>query len=178
MDDETTVAPGSEAAMDLRALERMAGEDPGAQPDPEAVAAELARPSLDEEIAGALKLLSKVIAPMFPTVAAVYSDDACNAVGAAVAPVCDKHGWLQGGMAGEWGPEIMCLVVVGPMAYATYTAVQGDLAAMAAKKRTEADRKGLSQEARQIAPERPQEPPGGFRVPGSDTVTFGAPVAQ
>ncbi len=164
-----------EMAADLKALMRAAGDDPAAQPDPEEVAAELAKPAMNVEISGALKLLSKLAAPIFPTVAAVYSDEACDAVGAAVAPVCEKHGWLQGGMMGEWGPEIMCLVVVGPMAFATYTAVQTDLAALAEKKRAKGERTGQVPDP-QLAPAKPTLVPGVMRVPGSDTVSFGLPV--
>lgn len=172
---EETIDQGEagEAAADLKALQRMANADPGAQPDPEEVAAEQARPALDQEIAGALMMLAKMAGPMFPSVAEVYTDETCAAVGAAVAPVCDKYGWLQGGIGGEYGPEIMCLVVVGPMAYATYAAVQKDLEAKAAEKRRRAAERG---QVPQVAAPRPKDPPGTLQTPGSDTVSFGAPV--
>ncbi len=176
IDQPETGAAGEEAAS-LKMLERMAGEDPASQPDPDMVAAELARPTLDQEISGMLQVLAKVVGPFLPSVAELYTPEACEAVGAAVAPVCEKHGWLQGGMAGEWGPEIMCLVVVGPMAFATYGAAQKDLSARAARNRKDAERRGDVQNIGAEAPKRAATAPGALSVPGSDTVSFGVPVA-
>lgn len=173
--EEQVSGGGSDEMMaELRELERMADEDPAVLDQAAAVEAQAAeesaaRGNLADEIAGALLMLSKVAAPMFPTLAKVYTQESCAAVGAAIAPVCDKYGWMQGGM-GEYGEEIMCLIVVGPMAYATYSAVSVDLEARAERERAE---KG----GKSIGVGKAQPVPGAMSVPGSDTVTIGAPVA-
>lgn len=157
-----------EAAADLRALQRMADEDPNELPDPDAPPPAPLPPPLDQELAGMLLMLSKVVAPAFPSIAAIYTEEACGAAGAAVAGVCDKYGWLQGGVGGEYGPELMCLFVVGPLAFATYGAVQGDIEARRPKQRAP----GADGQPTKIEPVA-----GAYRAPGADTVTVGAPIA-
>lgn len=157
-----------EAAADLRALQRMADEDPNELPDPDAPPPAPLPPPLDQELAGMLLMLSKVVAPAFPSIAAIYTEEACGAAGAAVAGVCDKYGWLQGGVGGEYGPELMCLFVVGPLAFATYGAVQGDIEARRTKQRAP----GADGQPTKIEPVA-----GAYRAPGADTVTVGAPIA-
>lgn len=167
--------PGDELAADLRELQSMASLDPGAQPlpgEPEAAP----RATLDQEIAGALMLIAGVIKPFLPTVAKIYSEETCAAVGAAVAPVCEKHGWLSGGVGGEYGEELMCLVVVGPMAYATYVAASGDLARLKEKGQDKDERNGKVKPVA-VGEAQPEPKPGALRVPGSDTVSFGVPLA-
>jgi hypothetical protein len=84
---------------------------------------------LQQEIAGLLIVASKVVAPVMPRVAAIYSTETCEAVGAAVAPVCVKRGWLQGGLTHGWGEEISAAIVLVPLSIATYHAGQADVAA-------------------------------------------------
>lgn len=165
---------GADAAADLRELEMMAAGDPQAQPLPGAAEAAPVV-TLDKEIAGALMMISAMVAPFLPTVAKVYSKEACEAVGAAVAPVCEKHGWLSGGVGGEYGEELMCLVVIGPMAFATYHAASGDIAALKEKNRAEDERNGKVGAVEAVAGPTSARP-GALAVPGSDTVSFGAPV--
>lgn len=166
-EEVTGVAPDGEASASLNNLLAMADDapaDPMAPPEPEPV-------QMADEIAGILMLLAGIAAPMFPSVAKVYSPEACQAVGAAVAPVCDKHGWLHGGIGGEYKEEFMCLAVVGPMAFATYIAANNDLEALKAAKEGEKGAKTIEGKA-----EPKKLPAGGFREAGSDTVTFGAPI--
>jgi hypothetical protein len=129
--DTENEAMSPEQLADLEALMASAGGPPDAAPG---AAPAPAPPALSEEIAGILKMLSKMAAPIFPSVAEMYTDSVCEAVGGAVAPVCEKHGWLQGGVGGKYGEEIMCLVIVGPLAYATYEAGKKDIAARAPAK--------------------------------------------
>ena len=119
--------PG-EQAQDFAALERMAGE---AAPPGEAgaEAAEPARAPLDAEISGLLQMLSKVVAPILPTVAEIYTAETCATIGAAIAPVCIKHRSMQDGIGGRYGEEILAAAVVLPIAWATVEAARGDLAA-------------------------------------------------
>lgn len=170
MDDDLSKGSGEpeEMAAELRMLEAMVAEDDGAALPAANEPVEPMRPPLDAEIAGLLLMLSKVAAPMFPSLSLIYTEEACQTVGAAVAPVCDKYGWLQDGVGGEYGPEIMCVCVVGPMAFATYTAVQNDIAARKAEEKPKGDGQPVKQ----------TPVPGALRAPGSDTVTFGAPVHE
>jgi len=159
-----TPALSSEAAADWGALEQLAAADPNVQPDPNAPEPPPPPAPLGEELAGMLFMMSKVLAPAFPSLATIYTEEACGAVGGAVAGVCDKYGWLQGGVGGEYGPELMCLCVVGPIAFATYGAVQGDIAARKEKERPKGE-------------QLTKTPQGAYRAPGADTVTIGAPIA-
>lgn len=119
-----------EQAAELAALEGLvkaapAVPVPGEEQKPEAVP----RPPLEQEIAGMLLMVTGILGPILPTVAKIYSKETCEAIGQAVAPVCKKHGWLQEGIGGKWGEEIMALVVVGPIGWATIEAAKADIAA-------------------------------------------------
>jgi len=163
--DDAPVIEADEA-NDFAALTRMAGDDPNAQPG-EGQGEAAPSLGLDKEIAGALQMLVGVVGPLFPSLKAIYTEETCGAVGAAVAPVCEKHGWLSGGIGGEYGEELMCLIVVGPLGYATYTAVQNDIEERRQKS------KAQDGKAPNIASKAPA---GALATPGSDTVTFGAPI--
>lgn len=157
----------AEQAADLAALqaEADAAPRPPGEPEPEAPPAP---PDLAAEIAGALLIASKMLAPMFPSLGTIYTEESTGAAGAAVAGVCDKYGWLQGGMVGQWGPEIACLVVVGPLAMATVKGVQAD---NAERRRREAEERS----------QQPDQATMGAPVPseaiGQKTVTFGGAAA-
>lgn len=119
----------AEQAADLRQLEAMAADAPQAPgmapetaPAPEA-------PALDKELASVLLMVSKMVAPALPSVAAIYTPETCELIGGSVAAVCNKHGWLQGGIGGKYGEELMCLAVVGPIAWATVEAAKTDIEA-------------------------------------------------
>lgn len=119
-----------EQAAELAALEAMAGEGqplPGSQAT-EDVGQATGIP-LSKEIAGVLAMVVGVVGPMFPSIKTIYTKEVCEAVGEAVEPVCVKHGWLADGIGGKYGEEMMALMVVGPLAYATYVGVQSDIAA-------------------------------------------------
>lgn len=134
--DEVTAAaaaaPNAEQAADLAALQ--AGADaaplpPGAEPPPP----EPPPVDLGGELAQALLIVSKILAPALPSLATIYTEQSCGAAGASIAAVCDKHGWMQDGFLGKWGPEIACLAVCAPMAVATAQGVKGDMAKLKAK---------------------------------------------
>jgi hypothetical protein len=90
------------------------------------------KPDLGAEIAAALEIVATVLKKPFPSVANLYDENTRAMVGASVAAVCNKHGWLQGGMMGKWGEEIACLMIVGPLAYSTYEAGKSDIAKLKA----------------------------------------------
>jgi hypothetical protein len=154
-----------EQAQDFAALQAMANDAPAMPGQPEEPI-QPERPPLEKEIAAALLMVSKVLGPILPTVAKIYSEETCEAVGNALAPLCNKYGWLQDGIGGKYGEEIMCLVVVGPIAYATVIAAQGDIAARSPKKQTEALAGADIENVKQ--PEQP--------AAGAKTLTVGAPI--
>lgn len=146
------------AALQMAANEADAGPVPG---QPEAVAV----PDLAEELGGLIKVAVATLSPMFPSLKRTYTPEVSEAAAGAIAAVCNKHGWMQGGMFGEYGEEIACLAIVGPLAFTTYQGIKGDMAEAKAR-------------------EKPPEQIGGpdFSAPapvaavGSKTVTFGAPA--
>lgn len=160
-------AMSEEQAADLAALQAasMTDADAGAGPMGQATPQ---KPDLAGEIAGMVKVVVATLAPMFPSLPTIYTEETTASAAAAVAAVCDKHGWLQGGMFGEYGEEIACLAVCGPLALATYQGVRGDLAKHKAK--AEAKAGPLAVGADLSAPPPPPAP----AMP--KTVTFGAPV--
>jgi hypothetical protein len=132
---EKEPAFSGEQHADLMQLERMAADGEAAANAPmpgEEPAAP--RPALSQEITGLLEVASKMVGPMFPSVAKIYTPEICQAVGVAVAPVCEKHGWLQGGIGGKYGEELMALFIVGPLVWQTAEAVKADIAARKPKK--------------------------------------------
>jgi hypothetical protein len=123
----------SEQGADLAALMKSAGEGAPAPGEPE-TAPEPIRPDLQTEIAGLLKVAVATLGPLFPSIKDIYTDQTIGAASGAVAAVCEKRGWLQGGLMGEWAEEITALAVVGPLAFATYQGVKADIAAREPKK--------------------------------------------
>lgn len=138
MNSETENKPvmDGEQAADFAALQAAANEGAAVGPVAEGAqpGAAVQGPSLEQEIAGMLKMVSGMVKPALPSVAALYTPEVCDGVGAAVAAVCNKHGWLQGGIGGKYGEEIMCLCLVGPIAWATVEAAKTDIDARKAAK--------------------------------------------
>lgn len=149
-------APNHEQAADLAALQAAAAEQPAAPgtPEPEPL------PNLADEIAAMISVAVQTLKPAFPSLEEIYTKATTQAAAGAIAGVCEKHGWMQGGLFGKWGEEIACLAIVGPLAFATYSGITADLEkgkARAEKKET----KTLTNQAEAV--------PG----PESKTVTFG-----
>ena len=155
----TTTNP--EQAADLAALQAAATEQAQAQalaqPQPEP------GPDLAKEIAALVGVAVATLGPLFPSLRTTYTPEVTQAAAQAVAAVCDKHGWMQGGMMGRWGEEIACLAIVGPLAYQTAQGIKADLAAREEKPKDP---------AKLEAPKVPNQ------TPGQKTVTFGAPAAE
>lgn len=122
------------------------------------------RPDLATEIGGLVTVAVATLGPMFPSLKETYTSEVTQAAAQAIAAVCNKHGWMQGGMMGKWGEEIACAAIVGPLAFQTYQGIQADLAARAPAKPVE----------------RIAGPDLAVTVPtvaqGQQTVTFGAPA--
>lgn len=153
-----------EQAADLAALHASAAEEPALP----GAAEEVAAPNLAMEIEGLTLAIVSMLSPVFPSLPGIYTPDSTKTAAAAVAVVCQKHGWLEVGMMGNFGEEFACLAVVGPLAFATYVGVKSDLA-----------KREASKPAKPIdnltGPDLSAAP--ATATPGQSTVSFGAPSA-
>lgn len=80
-----------------------------------------------QQIHMVLSLAVPILSPMFPSLAEIYTDHQNQIVGAALAPVLTKYGITLGGMTDK--PEIAALIVLAPLALATYKGVKSDIEA-------------------------------------------------
>jgi hypothetical protein len=156
----------AEQSADLAALVQAAGEN-----EPAPGAGEQAAPqmTIGQELAAAITMAASMLRPALPSVAALYTPEVAAGVGEAIGAVCTKHGWLQGGVMGRWGEEIMCLAIVGPLAYATFEAGRTDIAALKQKAKIQKPDAGALAAPSLTA----AEPPA---APGQKTVQIGAAV--
>lgn len=153
----------AEQAADFAALQAAAAEAPAAPGQ----APDIQTRDIGAEITGLIGVTVAALSPMFPSLAITYTPEVSQAAGTAIGAVCEKRGWLSGGMFGEYGEEIACLAVCGPLALATYQGVTADLAA---RKKPEPERIAPTVQAGAV----PQaEAPAN---PAAKTVTFGAPA--
>lgn len=136
-DQTTPEAPAvsDNQAADFAALEATAADldagAPGApEPEPEAPPVDLAG-----ELSGLIAVAVGIAAPMYPTVAAIYTEGTIAAAAGAVARVCQKHGWLQAGVAGKWSEEIAAAAILIPLGMATANAIRADNAARQAEEK-------------------------------------------
>lgn len=129
----TTETHTPEQAADLAALTAAANEGAapvtGTDAQQQAVAVDLGA-----DLAGLLTMLVATLGPAFPSLKKIYTEEVTQAAGGAIAAVCKKHGWMQGGMFGEYGEEVACLAIVGPLAVATFAGIKGDLEERAKQK--------------------------------------------
>jgi hypothetical protein len=153
----------AEQAADMAELQAMAE---GAPPVPgqEQATAEQAGPDLGKELEGLGLVVVATLAPMFPSLTKIYTPQVTAAAAHSIAAVCNKHGWMAGGMLGEYGEEIACVAVVGPLALATYQGVSADLEAMRQAQKPKAAIQG---------PDLTTPAPTAG-APGAKTVSFGA----
>lgn len=155
-------AASTEQAADLAALQAAAAgapAAPGAAIEPEQQGPDLAR-----EIAGLVGVALATLGPVLPSLKATYTPEVTEAAAQAVAAVCRKHGWMEGGMLGKWGEEIACLAIVGPLAWQTAQGIRADLAARAPAKEVPAI----------AGPDLAAPAPVSVQGVGQKTVTFGA----
>lgn len=153
-----------EQAAELAALQAAAGGGyEGQLQQQEQQQAMGERERLAGEIAGLVLAFVSIAKPILPSLETIYTPEATGTAAAAVAGVCVKHGWLAGGLLGDWGEEIAAAVVLVPMALATAQGIKADIAA---KKKPEVDT--LASLAVKPAENMPE--------PGAKTVTVGAPI--
>lgn len=148
MEQEQTSAPAMtpEQAADFAALQAGAVQQ---ETEAAALSAEPAGPDLAGEIAGLVLAFVAIAKPILPSLEGIYTPEVTAAAAGAVATVCQKHGWLAGGMMGEWGEEIAAAVVLVPLGIATARGVRGDLEA--ANNKASETRPALEAEKREAA---------------------------
>lgn len=152
----------SEQAADLAALQATASDAPALPGEVAAISVDLAK-----EISGLIGVIVATVGPMFPSLVLIYTDDVTKTAGGAIAAVCDKHGWMQAGMFGEFGEEIACAAIIGPLAFTSYKGIQADIEK---RKKKEPERIEASiADGAVITPET-------IQTAASKTVTFGAPA--
>lgn len=110
------------AAIDAQAS---AATDPPGAPEAEAPAA----PDVQAEVAALLQAVAGMLAPMFPSLATIYTPDTCRRLGESAAPVMDKYGLSVGGLFERWGAEITLAATAFPVALATWQGIKADIAA-------------------------------------------------
>lgn len=80
-------------------------------------------------VSGVLEMVSPMIQPLYPSVAAVYTPDVCAQVGGALGPVLAKYGIDLGEWGGRYKEELTAIFVCLPVAGATVKALKADIAA-------------------------------------------------
>lgn len=83
--------------------------------------------TVSDEIAALIKMAVSILKPVLPSVANLYNDETIAAASGAIGAVCDKHGWLQGGVMGQYSVEISAAFVLVPLGFATREAVLSDI---------------------------------------------------
>lgn len=129
MNAKTIEAMPSEQAAELAALEAAAGEGAQAAQVKEAEQAAGPRVDLATELRALVGMFVGLVAPVFPSLPKIYTAETTEAAALAVAAVCNKHGWMQGGIMGDFAEEIAAAAVLAPLALATYQGVRADVAA-------------------------------------------------
>lgn len=97
----------------------------------EAARDEFIRGSEGAKIGSVIFAIAGMITPIFPSLAKVYTEGACLALGEAAVPVAQKYGWGTGG--GKYSAELGLFFAALPVSVATYFAVTEDLSAQSAK---------------------------------------------
>jgi hypothetical protein len=144
---EMTELDGLEAAAGAIDAD-VAAQAPGAvaEAQEEAQAASLADNN-GRMVAGVLEMAAPMIAPMYPSVAAVYTPDVCAQVGGALGPVMAKYGIDLGEWGGKYKEELTALFVCVPVALATFKALKADVAARTPKTPQEIEAAHMAEQA-------------------------------
>lgn len=80
-------------------------------------------------VAGVLEMAAPMIAPLYPSVAAIYTPAVCAQVGESLGPVMAKYGIDLGEWGGRYKEEMVALFTCVPIMLATIKAVKADVAA-------------------------------------------------
>lgn len=86
------------------------------------------------EAADLIRFAVALFVPLYPSLAAVYTEPAQGRLAQAAGPVMAKYGWTMGGLFEKWGPEINLAIVGIPLAIETSKAIRADTVARTAAK--------------------------------------------
>lgn len=127
------VEAATEQAASLAALQAQAGPEVGQDGQPveqgQGEPIEPERVPLSVEIAEAIGAGVTLLAPIFPTLAKVYTPQTVERLSVATERVCVKRGWLSGGLFGGQSEEIVLAAVLIPVGLSTWAAIRADLTA-------------------------------------------------
>lgn len=163
---DDTAAEEAAHLQRLQATAAEAEEQPGG-PGPVDAAPEAPAVNLEAEIAALAKVTVAMLAPMFPSLREVYTDETIAAAAGVAGPLCRKHGWLPDGIGGKYAEELAAAAVLVPIGVATYAGVRRDLA----EQRRKAANAGEAVPLPDLSAPVPTEAPAPAK-----TVTFGAPI--
>lgn len=106
--------------------EMAAGEAPPPGPDGRPVEEPAPPPTVDlaAEFDGLAEVVVSVLAVQVPVMLEIWAPEKRRAAAAAAAAVCNKRGWLQGGIVGGMGEELALLLTLGPLVLASYKAIK------------------------------------------------------
>lgn len=85
-----------------------------------------------QALTAALHIARGILSPAFskfPSLKAIYTDETLSAIAEATAPVLEKYGCSVSGLLERWAVELACASTVGAIGYASYIAIQDDIAA-------------------------------------------------
>jgi hypothetical protein len=118
--------------------------------------------SLAEENAQGVQMILGLAVPvlsrLYPSLADVYTDEACTAVAGSLGPLLAKYGVSLKDWGGKYQEEIGAALVCGPMAWATVQAIKTDIAARSGATKTVENDKP----ARALAKPEPALKPGDY----------------
>lgn len=85
------------------------------------------------EVSGLIQILLALLGPAFPSLKQIYPPEVVEQLSQAIAAVCVKRQWLEGGFMGDYAEEMTLALIVLPLGVQTYHAVRADLAVLKAK---------------------------------------------
>ena len=80
------------------------------------------------EAAIVYQMAREILAPMYPCIARIYTDEQIGKLSAVTAPLLEKYGLNSGGVLAKFAPEIAFCVVVTPLAMQTVSAIREEKA--------------------------------------------------
>lgn len=87
-----------------------------------------------------MALAVPILSKLYPSLAEVYTPEACGQVAASLGPVLAKYGVNLEEWGGRYQEEIAALFVCGPIAWATVQGVKADIASRAPAKAVQMDK--------------------------------------
>lgn len=134
--NNTDVAGAYGGFDQLAAIERQASEhDQAAFAGFTQAEAQPEKPDFDvcAEAKTVIKLARDLLAPMYPCLTRIYTEDKVQQLAQVSAPLMEKYGINSGGLMKKFGHEIAFAVVVTPLALQTVAAIREEKAIAAAK---------------------------------------------